>query len=296
MDFDSKYNYFSGLVNNYLGEIMLLKDTPEKTIYNAMRYSLMAGGKRIRPVLSLTVCELLNGDLKEVMPYACAIEMIHTYSLIHDDLPSMDNDDYRRGKLTNHKVFGEAIAVLAGDALLNFAFETMLKYTLESSFNMLAKVKAMETIANSSGTSGMIGGQVVDLESEGNVIQKDTLLYMHKCKTGAIIKASVISAAIVCGANPHELNCLDNFSEKIGLAFQIKDDILDVEGSADIMGKNSGSDVSNEKSTFVTLYGLQESKRMLDEVTESAICYIEKFGEKAEFLKNLAVYIGKRAS
>lgn len=294
MDFNSKYGYFLDLVSRYLDETVLTRDTPEKTIYDAMKYSLMAGGKRIRPVLALAVCEMLGGHLDDVIPYACGIEMIHTYSLIHDDLPAMDNDDYRRGRLTSHKVYGEAVAVLAGDALLNFAFETMLRYSIKNSRNIDRKVRAMEIIAGASGVSGMIGGQIVDLESEGKAIPKETLNYMHKCKTGALIKASVMSAAVISGADERAAGCLEEFSEKIGLAFQIKDDILDVEGNLDTMGKKSGSDASNNKSTFVTLYGLEESKKMLDEVNRSAMLNLEGFGEKAEFLRNMAVYIGQR--
>ncbi len=294
MDFESKYSSYLNKINKFLEENLHSWDAPEKTIYDAMIYSLMAGGKRIRPVLSLAVCDMLEGDLDEVVPYACAIEMIHTYSLIYDDLPAMDNDDYRRGKLTNHKVFGEAIAVLAGDALLNFAFEIMLKHTLKNNTDIEAKVKAMEIISKASGTSGMIGGQVVDLESEGKEILEDQLLYMHKCKTGALIKAPVLSSGVICGAGKQELAYLTEYSEKIGLAFQIKDDILDVEGSLATMGKNCGSDESNKKSTFITLFGLEQSRKMLEEYITGAVENIGKFGERSEFLKQLAVYIGSR--
>jgi geranylgeranyl diphosphate synthase type II len=294
MDFEPRYNYYLNMINKFLEENLYSRNVPEKTIRDAMIYSLMAGGKRIRPVLSLAVCDMLGGDFNEVIPYACGIEMIHTYSLIHDDLPAMDNDDYRRGKLTNHKVFGEAIAVLAGDALLNFAFETMLRYTLSKGTNIEAKVKAMEIIATASGTSGMIGGQVVDLESEGKEISGDELCYMHKCKTGALIKAPVLSAAVICGIGKRELAYLEDYSEKIGMAFQIKDDILDVEGSLATMGKNSGSDESNKKSTFITLFGLDQSRKMLNEYVEGAVQNMDKFGERAAFLKHLAVYIENR--
>lgn len=296
MDFETRYNSYLNRINRFLEDNLYQTDAPEKTIYEAMIYSLMAGGKRIRPVLSLAVCDMLEGDLDEVVPYACAVEMIHTYSLIHDDLPSMDNDDYRRGKLTNHKVFGEAIAVLAGDALLNRAFETMLQYTLRQGANVEARVKAMEIISKASGTTGMIGGQVVDLESEGKEISIDRLLYMHKCKTGALIKAPVLSSGVICGAGVQQLDYLDEYSEKIGLAFQIKDDILDVEGNLATMGKNCGSDESNKKSTFVTLLGLEQSRKMLEEYIEGAMDSIGRFGERAGFLKQLAVYIGNRSN
>ncbi|MDP4182088.1 MAG: polyprenyl synthetase family protein, partial [Bacillota bacterium] len=206
----------------------------------------------------------------------------------------MDNDDYRRGRLTNHKVYGEGIAILAGDALLNYAFELMLEDTLKSGLNMADKVEAMQYIAKSSGVAGMIGGQIVDMESEGKKISVDTLKYMHKCKTGALLKAPIISAAIICGANEGEINNLTTFAEKIGLSFQIKDDILDVEGDLETMGKNCGSDAFNEKTTYVTAYGVTGAKKILQEVTNEAINAVGSFGTKADFLKSLAEYIANR--
>lgn len=294
MDFKGKYDNWLNIVNQAIEEYVDEKDSPEKTIYSAMRYSITAGGKRLRPILSLAVCEMLKGEIEDVIPFACAIEMIHTYSLIHDDLPAMDNDDYRRGRLTNHKVYGDAIAVLAGDALLNHAFEVMLNDTIVEDANILAKTKAMSIIANAAGPSGMIGGQVVDLESEGKEISKNLLEYMHNCKTGTMLKAPIMSAAVLCGANQEEMEHLEGYAEKIGLAFQIKDDILDIEGNLATMGKKSGSDIANKKSTFVTLYGMGKSKAMLNKITAEAIEYIEYFGEKSEFLKELALYIINR--
>ncbi|HHW48581.1 MAG TPA: polyprenyl synthetase family protein [Clostridiaceae bacterium] len=303
-DFMVKYEEWLELVNKELDRLVVEKDTPEKDIYKAMRYSLMAGGKRLRPVLSLAVCDVFGGDMSDVIPFACAIEMIHTYSLIHDDLPSMDNDDYRRGRPTNHKVFGEGKAILAGDALLNYAFEIMLdnvlgsskdsEFSSESYAKVLRKIKAMKIIANASGTSGMIGGQVVDLESEGKNIGADLLHYMHKNKTGALIKAPVLSSAVICGAEKDEYNNLEKYAENLGIAFQIKDDILDVEGSLETMGKNCHSDAAKMKSTFVTIYGLEKSKEMLNLVTGNAIKYIEEFGERGEFLKELALFLVNR--
>jgi geranylgeranyl diphosphate synthase, type II len=223
--------------------------------------------------------------------------MIHTYSLIHDDLPAMDNVDFRRGKPTSHKVFGEAAAVLAGDALLNFAFETMLLHTssLKTLPAISGRLKAMEIIAAAAGVSGMIGGQVVDLESENSIISENTLLYMHKCKTGALIKAPVLAAASICFADNRLKSALEQYSEKIGLIFQIKDDILDIEGNSDIMGKSTGSDISNNKATFITQYGLDRSKKMMYELTAEAINCIEEYGERAYFLMDLAQYIINRA-
>jgi geranylgeranyl diphosphate synthase type II len=294
MGFKSNYNVYVELVNKALEDYIPEKNVPESNIYKAMRYSLMAGGKRLRPVLTLSVCDMLEENVNDALPYACAIEMIHTYSLIHDDLPVMDNDDYRRGRLTSHKVFGEAMAVLAGDALLNYAFEIMLEDAVVKKNSLLNRIKAMKIISNASGASGMIGGQVVDMESEGETIPEDVLRYMYHCKTGALIKASILSAAALCGTNVEEEEILEQFSEKIGLAFQIKDDILDIEGSFNELGKSTGSDASNMKTTFVTTYGIEKSKEFLNVVTQQAITCIKKLKYKSDFLVNLAEYIVER--
>lgn len=291
MDFKKKYQGFVNEVNDYLNQCISRDDIPQSAVYSSMRYSIEAGGKRLRPVLALAVCELLDGSIHRVMPFACAVEMIHTYSLIHDDLPSMDNDEYRRGKLTNHMVYGEAMAILAGDALLNLAFETMLKAAVSNTKALEENVKAMKIIASSSGAEGMIGGQVIDLESEGKSISSDLLERMHKRKTGALIKAPVIASAILCGANEKEQEYLELFSDKLGLAFQVKDDILDVEGNSDKLGKKIGSDEANQKSTFVSIYGIDKAKSMLDNLTEDAIGSLKYFGEKAGFLTRLANYL-----
>ena len=294
MDFKEKLNKWTRLVNESLDNYSEIYDKPEANIYKAMKYSLTAGGKRLRPILALAVCEMLGGDENDIMPYACAIEMIHTYSLIHDDLPAMDNDDLRRGMPTNHKVFGEAMAILAGDGLLNCAYELMLRHTLVNPSRFPERIRAMEIIALSAGVKGMIGGQVVDLESEGKRVPAAILEYMHKCKTGAMIKAPILSAAILCGAGNKEYECLEEYAENIGLAFQIKDDIMDVEGSFKDMGKNAGSDVANDKSTYVTLYGINESKRLLSTAVNRAAEALDIFGDKAAYLRELAIYIEKR--
>lgn len=296
MDFKSGLERLTALVNDALEDYSEVKDAPEAVIYKAVKYSLMAGGKRLRPVLALAVAELLEGDEKDVLPYACAIEMIHTYSLIHDDLPAMDNDDYRRGIPTNHKVFGEAVAILAGDALLNRSFEIMIGHTLARGDRLPHRLRAMETIAEAAGVKGMIGGQVVDLESEGRSIGAETLEYMHRCKTGALIKAPVLSAAILCGAGGKEYAALEEYASCIGLAFQIKDDIMDVEGSLEEMGKAAGSDAANGKSTFITIYGLDGSRTMLASTVKKAVDALDIFGERASFLKELAEFIEKRSS
>lgn len=293
MDFKKEYDRYLDIINKALDEYVKEKDTPEKSIYKAMKYSITAGGKRLRPVLALAVTDMLGGSIEDVLPFACAIEMIHTYSLIHDDLPSMDNDDYRRGRLTSHKVFGEALAILAGDALLNLAFETMLDH-LGSLKDIRAGINAAGFISKASGTTGMIGGQVVDMENEGGNIPSDLLYYMHACKTGALIKAPVICAGILCGAGREQMDSLNAFSEKIGLSFQIKDDILDIEGDFDDLGKKTGSDIANNKTTFVSLYGLQNSKELLDKMISEGIEALNCFGEKALFLKEIAGYIASR--
>lgn len=268
------------------------ENNPQSLIYEAMNYSLFAGGKRIRPVIMLLVCDMLSGDENEVMPFACAMEMIHTYSLIHDDLPAMDNDDYRRGKLTNHKKYGEAIAILAGDALLNKAFETVTSAVYKDSSRA---IKAMSVLSKSSGTEGMIGGQTVDIESEGKKISPDELLYLHSLKTGAIIRSSGVIGAIMAGAGDDEIKAVDEYCKNFGIAFQIQDDLLDILGNEEILGKATGSDSANEKTTFVTLYGIEESKKAVDSYTEKACNALDVFGSKAQQLKALAYLLVNRS-
>lgn len=275
-------------VNQALHKYLEEKENPQATIYKAMDYSLHAGGKRIRPVLMLASSELLGAESEKVMPFACAIEMIHTYSLIHDDLPCMDDDDLRRGKPTNHKVYGEAIAVLAGDGLLNLAYETILKQSQVSPNMTLA---AMSVIAEHAGVEGMIGGQVIDLESEGKTVDAITLMTMHLHKTAALIMASAKVGALLGGGGREDLLAVEEFSRYLGIAFQIKDDILDVSGTEERLGKTIGSDSENEKSTFVTIYGLEASEKMLSDYTEKAIESLQRFGDKAEFLVNLSKFL-----
>ncbi|NLV37153.1 MAG: polyprenyl synthetase family protein [Clostridiaceae bacterium] len=294
MNFNEQFDKLTKMVNNALDDYQGIDDGPGSNIYKAMKYSLMAGGKRLRPVLALAVCEMLGGDQEDVLPYACAIEMIHTYSLIHDDLPAMDNDDYRRGIPTNHKVFGEAMAILAGDALLNKAYELMLSYTLENDSRQREKIEAMRLIAESAGADGMIRGQVVDLESEKVTVSQETLELMHKCKTGALIKAPVLSSAILCGAREDEFEQLRIYAHSLGLAFQIKDDIMDVESSIEIMGKASGGDADSSKSTYVTLFGVEKARELLEEAVSAAVSALEGFGDKADFLREMALFVKNR--
>ncbi|MBK5243923.1 MAG: polyprenyl synthetase family protein [Eubacteriaceae bacterium] len=269
-------------------------DTPE-VILESMKYSLFAGGKRLRPMLMIETCRSLDGDVEVIMPLALAMEMIHTYSLIHDDLPAMDNDDFRRGKPTNHKVYGDATAILAGDGLLNYAMETMLEGAQGLSGELLDRyLTAMKIIMRASGISGMIGGQVADMLSENRVITINELNYVHLHKTGALLEASIHCGCIIANAEPATQGRLITYSNLIGLAFQIVDDILDIEGTESELGKPVGSDEKNHKSTFVSLYGLEASKIKVAELKSEALEILKPIGEKSEFLENLAEYICKR--
>lgn len=263
-------------------------------IHKAMRYSTLAGGKRIRPILAIAACEAVGGDTRNVIPCACALELIHTYSLIHDDLPSLDNDDYRRGKLTCHKKFGEAIAILAGDALLTLAFEIMAKQGINEKTNSSLLSRAIYEVAFAIGTSGMIGGQVVDIMSENKPVDAPTLQYIHTHKTGNLICASLRIGAILGGSTPNQLRLLTQYGEYIGLAFQIVDDILDIEGNKELMGKNSQSDPSKNKLTYPSVYGLEESKEWANQLYQEAISSIESFDHQSDPLREIAKFIIRR--
>ena len=263
----------------------------DTTLCEAMQYSLMAGGKRLRPVLLMAAADAVGGRGEEYMQMACAIEMIHTYSLIHDDLPAMDNDDYRRGKLTNHKVYGDGMAVLAGDALLTMAFEVMLRQPDVAPETAVCVVREMSTAA---GPNGMVGGQAIDLESENKRIDMDTLRSMHMGKTGALFRAAIRSGAILAGAKQSELKALTVYAEKFGLAFQITDDILDVTGDEATIGKPVGSDERNHKSTYVTLTSLEEARHLARETVEEALQALTIFDTRADFLRELVKYLVSR--
>ena len=285
MSFDNKLNGYIDEINKYLHTKL---DRYEGTIYDAMRYSLYAGGKRIRPVLSLSVADALGGNHDAALCFGSSIEMIHTYSLIHDDLPCMDNDDLRRGKPTNHIVFGEDMAVLAGDALLNFACENIVS---DKTIADRMCIKALDIIYSASGAEGMIGGQVMDMQTEGKFVDEDYLKLLHRKKTGALIKAAVRLGAISADA---DVDILDVYANSLGLAFQIRDDILDVEGDVEKFGKPIMSDEKNNKTTYVTLYGIDGAKKLLRTETEKAIDSLEFLGERAEFLNKLALYLLNR--
>lgn len=279
------------LVEGYLEKI-LEDDERVPVINEAMSYSLMAGGKRLRPALAFMACELFDGNVEEVLPFAGAIEMIHTYSLIHDDLPAMDNDDYRRGKLTNHKVYGEAYAILAGDALLNKAFEIMLEAVSKNPSD--EAIKAAAYVAKAAGVHGMIGGQCIDIYYENKEIDLNILRQMHEKKTGALIKAPLIAGALIAGASEEDLLRIEEFGQLIGLAFQISDDILDVEGSTEKLGKKVGSDASNNKATFVSCYGLDKAKELAKSTVSQAQKIIDIYGSKGLLLRELSKYIVER--
>jgi geranylgeranyl diphosphate synthase type II len=282
------------LVDRELERLVPSENTPPETIHRAMRYSLFAGGKRVRPILCMEGARTICDSPRGIETAACALEFVHTYSLIHDDLPALDNDDYRRGKLTSHKVFGEAMAILAGDALLTLAFETLAAMDNVSDDR---KTRAIAELATAAGTvGGMIGGQVADLEGEGKPPSAPLLESIHRAKTGALLRASVRMGAIYAGADQQQLDALSRYGEHVGLAFQIVDDILDVEQSSESLGKTAGKDAQQHKITFPAVYGLEESRRMAERERVSAHSALALFGERATRLRELADLIVQRTS
>ncbi len=270
-----------------LSELRKTKSLDEE-LTRAMEYSLMAGGKRLRPILLMAAADAVGVNGEKFITVADALEMIHTYSLIHDDLPAMDNDDYRRGKLTNHKVFGEAMAILAGDALLTLAFEVA---TRQKDVPPDILVRVISEISTAAGVSGMVGGQAIDLRSEGVHPDLSTLKLMHSGKTGALFRAAIRSGALLARADDNQLDALTQYAEAFGLAFQITDDILDVIGDAKILGKSTGSDAKKDKATYVSLTSLEEARRYAREAVDSAIDALKIFGEEADFLRELVKYL-----
>lgn len=281
------------MVEQYLKEVFQSPSDQNQPLIEAMEYSLMAGGKRLRPVLALASYHLFAKDLHLVLPYACGIEMIHTYSLIHDDLPAMDNDDYRRGKPTNHKVFGEGLAILAGDGLLNHAFETMLRNALLQD-HPRPFVQSIYEIAQAAGINGMIGGQMVDLASEGHGIDAKTLEYIHNHKTAALIAAPLKIGALIARAEPKDIENMALIGKKLGLAFQIQDDILDIVGDEKKLGKKTGSDIENQKSTYPSLFGIEASREKVKTLTAEILELLEQYQDSSEFLVNLCQYLVDR--
>ena len=292
MDFKEQLKEYQNIVNKELEKYIKKEKCPEEILNNSMEYSLMAGGKRLRPILAIATYKLFKHDYEKIMPYAVALEMVHNFSLIHDDLPGIDNDDFRHGKPTNHKQFNEATAILAGDGLLTNAFIVISNDLKESKPEELSnKIQVFNEFANS--IDRMIAGEYIDTEFEGKQITEQLLEYIHINKTGAFLRYSVRMGAILANANQDELDKLTKYSENIGLAFQIKDDILSEEGEEAVLGKPVGNDKEMGKCTYVSKYGLQGAKDILEKITNEAIEIVKDF-ENSEFLQELAAYIKNR--
>lgn len=276
------------LVDAALERFLPAAGTPPPSIHEAMRYSVFAGGKRIRPMLCLEAARIFASDITPALHPACAIEFIHTYSLIHDDLPALDNDDLRRGKPTCHKKFGEAIAILAGDALLTLAFEAIGATPVDADL----RVKILTEVATSAGTvKGMVGGQVADLEAEGKGVGPETLEYIHRSKTAALIRASVTAGAICAGASDSDVARLRHFGETIGWAFQVTDDILDVEESSAALGKTAGKDIAQQKATYPAVFGLERSHQIANDLSAQAISDLDHYADRADRLRQIAHFL-----
>jgi len=279
----NEISFYKNLIDERIDEYFsekLAKSTYNKLLYESMYYSMKNGGKRVRPLLFLLVYNVYKPNYMDYIDFALALEMIHCYSLIHDDLPCLDNDDMRRGRPTNHVAYGESVALLAGDALLNEAFELLFKLSIDDE----SCAKASYEVAKSTGGFGMIGGQIADILGENKILNEEELKYMHENKTGKLIKTSIISAGILCNLNQENLDVLNELGGKLGYAFQIKDDILDVIGDEIKLGKSINSDAKNNKSTFITLYGLDESKRMYNELCEECLMLLTEIAESEEAL------------
>ena len=294
---ERSFDEYKELVDQHLMDFIPNIDNKSISLYESMKYSLTAGGKRLRPVLLLAACEFAGGNIKEAIPYACAIEYIHTYSLIHDDLPAMDNDDLRRGLPTNHKVYGDAIAILAGDGLLNCAFEAISKDMMlfyDSPEKIRKRVNAAYEIAKGAGVRGMVAGQVSDIEAENAIASKEMLEYIHLNKTGALIRAAIKAGLYLGNPTDSMINDLEKYSENLGIAYQIADDIMDVVGNPDEMGKAAGSDEKKHKKTYTSILDIDHARNRLDELTAKAVESIEKYYDNAEFFRNLVLDLAKR--
>ena len=281
------------IIEAALERLLPPEDSPPPSIHRAMRYSVFAGGKRIRPILCLEAARMFSENLEGAIQTGCALEFIHTYSLIHDDLPALDNDDLRRGKPTNHKVFGEAIAILAGDALLTLAFQTLATMPLETE----KRVAILALIAQAAGTDrGMIGGQVADLEAEHKAVDGAGLEYIHRSKTAALIRASIVAGAVAAGAERADLMRLTSFGESIGWAFQVVDDLLDVEETSAALGKTAGKDEAQKKATYPSLYGLEKSRVIAADLEATALGELATYGGRGSRLRQLAEFLVARRS
>ena len=290
----NKIDLFTKLINRDLYMYLDSYLDEYKVIFDSMRYSVENGGKRVRPLLTLLFCDACGGDVEKALPLADAVEYIHTYSLIHDDLPCMDNDDFRRGKPSNHKVYGEAFALLAGDGLLTAAFERITDCQKSGLYSAEVAVNAIFTLSHLAGSRGMIGGQIIDLLNENrNDVEFDNLKLMDNLKTGALIEAACVMGCIAAEADEEKIKAASEFAQKIGLAFQIKDDILDVTSTLEKLGKMAGSDAQNGKSTYVTLLGVEECQKLVDKLTDEAMSALDKF-ENNDALKEYAKYLADR--
>jgi geranylgeranyl diphosphate synthase type II len=281
-------------VDRFLDSVMPPESAPPVNLHKAMRYSLFAGGKRVRPILTIAAYEAVGGSSPSILPLASSLELIHTYSLIHDDLPAMDNDDYRRGKLTNHKVFGEAMAILAGDALLTMAFDIVSRPDLVDGLDPRSQVNVIQELAAGAGNVGMVGGQVADIEAEGKDIDLATLEGVHRWKTGKLIRASVRIGGIAGGATAEQVDRLTAYAEDVGLAFQIADDVLNVTGTREQLGKDANTDASRGKKTYPAFFGVDGARKLAEERVASAIGHLKDFDRRAEPLRDLARYITTR--
>ena len=294
MDFKEELKKYQEIINKELQKYVRKENCPEKVLNESMEYSLMAGGKRLRPILVMATYQLFKNDIKECLPYALAIEMIHNFSLIHDDLPGIDNDDFRHGKPTNHKQFNEATAILAGDGLLNNAYIVISKDLLNTVDKAKLDIKMMVFKEFSYAVDRMIAGEYIDTEYEGKDVLEEYLEYMNANKTGALLRLSVRMGAYLAECEENDLKKLTNYAEKVGLAFQVKDDILSEEGDEKILGKPVGNDKKMKKCTYVSKYGIEEAKNKLDKLIEEAIKELTPYGEKAKFLVELALYVKNR--
>jgi len=281
-------------VDKALAEYLLSSDRYPQSLIKSMHYSVFAGGKRLRPILVLAAAESVNGPVKDIMPFALGVELIHTYTLIHDDLPALDNDDLRRGKPTNHKAFGEAAAILAGDALQTYAFQLMTDTQLMKDIPPESILRTVHELSRAVGPLGTIGGQMVDLESEGKQIDAPLLEYIHIHKTGCLIRASIKSGGILSQCSEKDLDALTRFGENIGLAFQIIDDILDVTGDQTEIGKDAKSDIKSNKATYPALFGIEESKKNAKNLIDDGIGYLDHFDSSADHLREIALYFISR--
>lgn len=291
MSFKEEYEKKVELIEEILKKYLPVQEGYQKIITEAMAYSLMAGGKRLRPMLMKESFDLFGGEGDLIEPFMAAIEMIHTYSLVHDDLPAMDNDDYRRGRKTTHVVYGEDMGILAGDALLNYAFETAcVAFDLELEKSMRIG-RAMKILAEKAGIHGMIGGQVVDVKESGHRISEDVLDFIYRLKTGALIESSVMIGAVLAGASEEEISVMESIAGKVGMAFQIQDDILDITSTTEMLGKPVHSDEKNEKTTYVTLKGIEESRKDVERLTAEAVGELDGLGRENEFLKELIKWL-----